>query len=289
VNNRAVRENKTGEKLLRREYNASGRIAPGGSRSKGPQHTKLNRSLPDRLLAPALKSERTIAREAPGIRSTDGSAAVCGKKKGTPMIEFKELQHFAGFDWAKDHHCVVVVNRQGEIVSKLEFPHSAEGWKDFTGQMGRLAGLALAIETSSGPAVDQLMQRGFRVFPVNPAASESYRQRKAPSGTKTDHHDAWALADALRLDGLRWKALAEADPLTLQCRRSRAPHRSASSRARSTRPGYAGRAISLCDAPCTSGRSVSGSTATGARCITGRNGRTARATPAPCAAWGNAC
>jgi transposase len=218
VNNRAVREKNSCEKLLRRDYNGSGRIAPGGSRSYGPQLTKLNRSEPARLSAPALKSERTTAHEAPGIRLTDGSAAVCGKVKGTPMTEFKALKHFAGFDWAKDHHCVVVVNAHGEIVSEFEFKHSAEGWKEFVDQVAALAGLALAIETSSGPAVDQLLQRELTVFPVNPAASESYRQRKAPSGTKTDHHDAWALADALRIDGQRWKALSPADPASLQLR-----------------------------------------------------------------------
>ena len=220
MNNRAVRQKNRCGKVLRRDYNGSGRIAPGGSRSYGPQLAKLDRSEPARLPAPALKSERTIACEAPGIRLTEGSAAVCGKKKGTPMIEFKELKHFAGFDWAKDHHCVVVVNAQGAIVSEFEFKHSAEGWKDFSERVARLAGFGVAIETSSGPAVDQLLQRDFAVFPVNPAASESYRQRKAPSGTKTDHHDAWALADALRVDGQRWKALSPADPLSLELRLS---------------------------------------------------------------------
>jgi len=218
VNNRAVRAKNSCEKLLRRSYKSSGRIAPGGSRSYGPQLAKLNRSEPARLPAPALKSERTKAREAPGIRLTVGSAAVCGETKGTPMIEFKALKHFVGFDWAKDHHCVVVVNAQGEIVAELEFKHSAPGWQEFAERAASLGAFGVAIETSSGPAVDQLLQREFAVFPVNPAASTSYRQRQAPSGTKTDHHDAWALADALRLDGQKWKALSPADPLSLELR-----------------------------------------------------------------------
>jgi transposase len=218
VNNRAAREKICGEKLLRRGYNSSGRIAPGGSRSYGPQLAKLSRSKPARLSAPAMKSERTIAREAPGIRLTDGNAAVCGKTKGTPVIEFKALEHFAGFDWAKDHHCVVVVDRQGTIVREFEFKHSAEGWREFGEATAPLGGLGVVIETSAGPAVDQLLQRGCTVYPVTPIASESYRRRKVPSGTKTDHHDAWALGDALRVDGQKWKALAAADPLSQQLR-----------------------------------------------------------------------
>jgi transposase len=149
---------------------------------------------------------------------TDGSAAVCGEQKGTSMNEYKELKHFAGFDWARDHHYVLVVNLQGERLTDLEFEHSGEGWNQFAGKMAVYEGLGVAIETSQGAAVDQLLQRGFKVYPVNPAASESYRQRKAPSGTKTDAHDAWALADALRLDGQGWKPLSPVDPLSLQLR-----------------------------------------------------------------------
>jgi len=134
------------------------------------------------------------------------------------MIEYKELKHFAGFDWAKDHHWVVVVNLQGEIVADWEFEHTGEGWKEFAERAARLPGLGVAIETSQGAAVDQLLQREFTVFPVNPVAGESYRQRQAPSGTKTDHHDAWALADALRLDGGRWRALSPLDPASLELR-----------------------------------------------------------------------
>ena len=78
--------------------------------------------------------------------------------------------------------------------------------------------LAVAIETSQGAAVDQLLQREYTVFPVHPVAAQSYRERKAPSGTKTDHLDAWALADALRVDGQNWKALQPLDPMTQQLR-----------------------------------------------------------------------
>src|SRR5439155_211017 len=35
---------------------------------------------------------------------------------------------------------------------------------------------------------------------------------------KTDRHDAWALADALRLDGPAWRALAAQDPTVAELR-----------------------------------------------------------------------
>lgn len=134
------------------------------------------------------------------------------------MKEWNDITHYAGFDWARTHHAVVVVDSQGQIVADFEFKHSLEGWQSFQEQTARWPHLAIAIETNQGAAVDQLLQRGCIVYPVNPVASESYRKRKAPSGTKTDHFDGWGLADALRVDGHGWKQLQPMDPLTHQLR-----------------------------------------------------------------------
>lgn len=134
------------------------------------------------------------------------------------MKPWQEFTHYVGLDWAKDHHSVVVVDRDGKIVADLEFEHSAEGWKNFAEKTAAWPNLAVSIETSQGAVVDQLLQRDYTVYPVHPVAARSYRQRKAPTGTKTDHLDAWGLADALRVDGHGWKALQPMDPLTQELR-----------------------------------------------------------------------
>src|SRR5262245_4376129 len=206
VNNFAAPKMNSGGKLLGLSPTGFGRIAPDGSRSLAPRLTKSRASLPARPAAPVLTSERTIAREAPGIRSTHGGATM-QNTKASPMKDWKDLTHYAGFDWARDHHAVVIVNAQGEIVADFEFEHSLEGWTKFREKTAAWPNLALAIETSEGAAVDQLLQYEYTVYPVNPVAAESYRKRKAPSGTKTDHVDGWGLADALRMDGSSWKAL----------------------------------------------------------------------------------
>jgi len=139
-------------------------------------------------------------------------------RKAKPMNNWKDITHYAGFDWAKDHHAVVIVNAEGHIVADFEFAHSLEGWKSFAEKTSPWPSLAVAIETSQGAAVDQLLQRQCLVYPVHPVAAQSYRERKAPSGTKTDHLDAWGLADALRVDGHGWKQLQPMDPITQQLR-----------------------------------------------------------------------
>ena len=176
-----------------------------------------SRSSPAGLAALVPKSERTIAHEAPCISVTYDSATM-HRKQNMPMKTWKEITHYAGFDWARYRHAVVIVDQQGQIVADFEFDHDANGWKSFREQTAAYPNLAIAIETNQGAAVDQLLQHECTVYPVNPVAAESYRKRKAPSGTKTDHIDGWGLADALRMDGHGWKALQPMDALTLHLR-----------------------------------------------------------------------
>jgi len=131
------------------------------------------------------------------------------------MQASEPITHCAGFDWARDHHAVVVVDQAGTIVAEFKFAHDQEGRQSFRDKTQGLANLAIAIETNQGIVVEQLLQYGYRLYPV---AAASYRQRKTPSGTETNHFDAWALADALRLEGQGWKPLQPLDEQTLQLR-----------------------------------------------------------------------
>ena len=134
------------------------------------------------------------------------------------MKTWNEITHYAGFDWAKDHHQVVIVDRLGRIVCEFQFDHSLEGWAKWREQIGTYPALAVAIETNQGAAVEQLLQSAVRVYPMNPRSAKAYRQRKTPSGNKTDRLDAWSLADGLRTDGHSWRPLQPLDPLVQQLR-----------------------------------------------------------------------
>ena len=136
----------------------------------------------------------------------------------TSSNTWSERTAFAGFDWASDHHDVVVVDGHGTVVEDFRIDETAEGWQRLRGRLSKYAGLAVAVETCSGAAVERLVEAGFAVYPVNPLAAKRYRERKAPTGTKTDRVDAWSLADALRTDGHVWRVLRPDDPLTVELR-----------------------------------------------------------------------
>ena len=89
--------------------------------------------------------------------------------------------HFASIDWAKHKHHAVILNAAGQIVAAFDFEHTAAGWQQWRQQAARYAPLAVAIETSQGTVIDQLLQTpDCTIYPLNPKAAQRYRERKGP-------------------------------------------------------------------------------------------------------------
>jgi transposase len=137
---------------------------------------------------------------------------------GAAGVTFDRFTHFGGLDWAQSEHQLVVVDPPGRIVLSLRFANDAEGWALFRQRVAAFGCLAVAIETSCGPAVERLLEAGLTVYPMNPKAASRYRDRKAPAGAKDDVLDAWSFADALRTDGHGWRPLLGQDALTVELR-----------------------------------------------------------------------
>jgi len=204
-------------KDVRLANTGSGRKAHRSAWSLRSHPARVYRRTPAERRAPVQRSERTSPREGSCIRST-GDRTMGRRLKAPPMKNWNEISHCAGFDWAKDHHQVVIVDRQARIVAEFEFDHSLEGWAKWREQVGNYSALAVAIETNQGAAVEQLLQSGVTIYPINPKSAKAYRQRKVATGNKTDRLDAWSLAEALRVDGHAWRPLQPLDPIIQELR-----------------------------------------------------------------------
>src|SRR6476620_1849931 len=176
--------------------------------------TKRNRRSPDRGETPVETSERTSPqgravprRRGPRIRSTHNGPLTCERGGGpfSPAGAFTvsetdtsnsacdsaafpaRFTHFGGFDWARrSDHQLVVVDPAGRVVLSLRFADDAAGWAGLRERVAAFPALAVAIETSCGPAVERLLDLGLEVYPMNPKAAERHRDRKAPAGAKDD-------------------------------------------------------------------------------------------------------
>jgi len=101
-----------------------------------------------------------------------------------PMKTHSELSHFGGLDWAKHHHHVCLLDPQGKIVEQFCFEPSGPGWAEFRQNPQKYPAVGMAIETSQGAVVEQLLGSGVTVYPVPPKAAKEYRQRQ-PSNSLT--------------------------------------------------------------------------------------------------------
>ena len=188
VNNFAVGDNGAGEQLATAE-----------TRLFEPRPARADRRLPTPPVAPEPSAKRTPPREGSNIRSRPSQVPAPLRAARIMNPNWNQQPYFTALDWAKHHHDVIVVDRVGTIVADFQFAHTAAGWEQFNCKMQPFSQCPVTIETSAGMAVDQLLQRGYTLYPINPLAAKEYRRRKAPSGSKTDRHDAWCLAPVYEL------------------------------------------------------------------------------------------
>jgi transposase len=116
-----------------------------------------------------------------------------------------------GLDWAAKDHAVCVIDERGAAITRFTVTHTAKGMTELCERLRKVASpaeLRVAIERPSGLVVDTLVDAGFVVVPIHPNAVKAARPRYSAAQGKTDAGDAYLLADLLRTDGHRFRALA---------------------------------------------------------------------------------
>jgi transposase len=119
-----------------------------------------------------------------------------------------------GIDWAESHHDVALVNGDGRLVAKRRIGDDVTGWRtllDLLAEHGDSPSepIPVAIETSRGLLVACLRATGRKVYAINPLAVARYRERHTVARSKSDHADAFTLANILRTDADAHRALPE--------------------------------------------------------------------------------
>jgi len=104
-----------------------------------------------------------------------------------------------------------VSDADGNKVTEMKVLQNAQGLSDFGRWLHERKAQAIelwaAIEKPHGRTVDFLLNHGVVVYPVNPKALDRARDRFRMSQSKSDSFDAYVLADFLRTDHARLRAL----------------------------------------------------------------------------------
>ena len=104
---------------------------------------------------------------------------------------------FAGIDWSDKVLDFHLRTTDGQVLTEGQVKPSVEGLADLFAAMETHASpdqIGIAIETAQGAWVQALLDRGFKVYPVNPKTVERFRQALSANGVKTDKIDRKVLA-----------------------------------------------------------------------------------------------
>jgi transposase len=119
---------------------------------------------------------------------------------------------YAGIDWSEHHHDVCVMDAEGEQLASIRIPEGLEGVVRLHEVLADHADepheVVVGIETDRGLLVRALLAAGYEVVAVNPMSVDRYRDRHRTSGAKSDAVDARVLADLVRTDRQRHRAVA---------------------------------------------------------------------------------
>ena len=124
----------------------------------------------------------------------------------------------AGLDWAKDDHVVCVVDTAGAVVTRFEVSHTTIGLRSVVTRLAKLGCVEVAIERPDGPVVEALLEAELTVVVIPPGQLKNLRGRYGSAGNKDDRFDAYVLADTLRTDRRRLRALVPDSPATVTLR-----------------------------------------------------------------------
>jgi transposase len=113
----------------------------------------------------------------------------------------------AGVDWAKDDHVACVAGDQGQVLERFSERHDADGLRQLAARLLRAGAQQVGIERGDGPVVDTLLAAGLTVFVIPPGQVKNLRSRYGSAGNKDDRFDACLLADVVRTDARRLRAM----------------------------------------------------------------------------------
>jgi hypothetical protein len=94
---------------------------------------------------------------------------------------------FAGVDWASQKHDVWLADASGKRLGKRTFTDSGEGLAQMCDWLiaissGKPEDIHVAIKVPHGAVVETLLDRGFKVYAINPKQLDRFRDRLVPPG-----------------------------------------------------------------------------------------------------------
>lgn len=101
-------------------------------------------------------------------------------------------------DWGDSEHSICILDCQTGDMERFEVKHSSKGMAELLGRLSACGEvLGVAIETSKHLVVQQLLNAGYTIYPINPKLVKSWRENLKVQPSKSDKIDATVIAHGL--------------------------------------------------------------------------------------------
>jgi len=127
---------------------------------------------------------------------------------------------FVGIDWGTESHRVCVLDRERKVMDEFDVAHDGDALTAMATRLARCGStnVVVGIESRWNAAAETLLERGIRVFSINPKQVDRFRDRHTVAGAKDDRRDAFVIADSLRTDLPAFHEVTLGDPRIVQLR-----------------------------------------------------------------------
>lgn len=130
-----------------------------------------------------------------------------------------EKKVFVGIDWGAEQHRVCVLDARRNVLDEFNVEHDGEALAGLADRLLKQASaVVVGIETRWTAVAETLLERGIKVFAINPKQVDRFRDRHTVAGAKDDRRDAFVIADSLRTDAPAFREVALGDPQFVQLR-----------------------------------------------------------------------
>ena len=102
---------------------------------------------------------------------------------------------YVGIDWADDHHEVCMTDEKAVTLAEFQIPHSSKGFTSLHAAIAQHhsdpSQVLVALETSRGLLVYDLLCQGYHVYTINPKAVNRYKDRHVCRPRRTIAWTRW--------------------------------------------------------------------------------------------------
>lgn len=126
---------------------------------------------------------------------------------------------FVGIDWGSRSHHVCVLDARRNVLDEFDVEHDGEALARLADRLFKhTTCILVGIETRWTAVAETLLERGIKVFAINPKQVDRFRDRHTVAGAKDDRRDAFVIADSLRTDAAAFREVTLGDARLVKLR-----------------------------------------------------------------------